>query len=51
MDPGAQQKTMLKNKPPKNEKCSKMTPKSDPKSDPIFGVLPPGAPLGAQSTF
>ena len=23
MDPGAQQKTMLKNRPPKNEKCSK----------------------------
>ena len=37
--------------PQKTKNVQKMTPKSDPKSDPIFGVLPPGAPLGAQSTF
>jgi len=31
MDPGAQQKTMLKNRPPKNEKCSKNDSQLGPK--------------------
>ena len=51
MDPGAQQKTMLKNIPQQIENVQKMTPNWVPKSDALFGVAPPGAPLVAQTVF
>ena len=51
MEPGAQQKTMLKNILQKIENVQKMTPKWFPKSEFILGVAPPGAPLVAQTIF
>ena len=49
MDPGAQQKTMLKNIPQTIENVQKMIPKLVPENELIFGVAPPGAPLVAQT--
>ena len=44
-------KTCLKTDPQKTKNVQKMTPKSVPKSEFIFGVAPRGAPLVAQTAF
>ena len=51
MDPGAQQKTMLKNRANKSKHIQKMTPKWVPETDFISGVAPLGAALVAQTDF
>ena len=44
-------KTMLKNRPIKNNKYSRMPPKWDQESDFILGEIPLGAPLVVQTVF
>ena len=52
MYPGAQQKNDASKHTSQNPQMPKIeTPRSIPKSDTIWGVAPPGAPLVAQTGF